>query len=183
MRIHRHRQNKQKLKVPQFKANERIKVPEVYVIGFEGEQIGVMPIEKAIEMAREKELDLVEVSPKANPPVCRLLDFGQFKYQKEKEARKQKAQSKEVDIKGVRLTFRIGKGDLDTRLAQSLKFLERGDKVRVELVMRGREKAHKDVATKLMNDFLNQIKATYEIRLEQAVQFQGGKFTCIVARV
>src|SRR3989338_10153835 len=146
MRIHRHRHHRPKLQVPQFKANTRITALEVFVIGPEGEQVGKMETAKAIEFAQSKELDLVEVSPKAVPPVCRILDYGQFKYQKEKEARKQKAQSKEIEIKGIRLTFRIGQGDLETRLAQAKKFLERGDKVKVELVLHGREKGHKDVA-------------------------------------
>ncbi|MFC1788201.1 translation initiation factor IF-3, partial [Patescibacteria group bacterium] len=181
MRIHRHRNRKPKLNVPQFKVNDRIKAPEVRVITEEGD-LGVMTTEKAIALAEQKELDLVEVSPKGNPPVCKLLDYGHFKYQKEKEARKQKAQSKEVETKGVRLTFRIGEGDLNTRLNQAKKFLERGDKVKVELVLRGREKAHKPLAKEKVNDFLAKIREEYEIRVEQEATFQAGKMTAIIAR-
>lgn len=182
MRIHRHRHQKPKYNIPQFKVNEKIKAEEVRVISTDGD-LGVMPTEKAITLAQEKELDLVEVSPKAELPVCKIIDFGNFKYQKEKEARKQKAQSKEVDIKGVRITFRIGDHDFDVRRAQAKRFLERGDKVKVELPLRGREKAHKDVARELMERFLNAVREDYEIRVEQAITFQAGRFTAIIARV
>lgn len=181
MRIHRHRQRKPKYKVAKYRTNERIKVPEVRVVGPEGE-LGVMPTEKAIELAQSKELDLVEVSPKAQPPVCKILDYGQFKYQKEKEAKKQKAQSKEVELKGVRLTFRMGKHDLDVRVKQASKFLDKGNKVKIEMPLRGREKAHKDVATEIMNSFLTQLQETYQIRVEQGIKYQAGKMTMILAK-
>ena len=182
MRIHRHRQRKPKYKVTKYRINDRIKVPEVRVVGFEGEALGVMATEKAIELAETKELDLVEVSPKADPPVCKILDYGQFKYQKEKEAKKQKAQSKEVELKGVRLTFRMGKHDLDVRLNQASKFLDKGNKVKVEMPLRGREKAHKDVATTIMNSFLTQLGERYQLRVEQTVKYQAGRMTAIVAK-
>lgn len=162
--------------------NEKIQVEKVRVIGPDGD-LGVMDTAKAIELAQEKELDLVEVSPKAEPPVCKILDFGNFKYQKEKEARKQKSQSKEVEIKGVRLTFRIGEHDFNVRRAQAKKFLERGDKVKVEMPLRGREKAHKDVARELMEKFINAVREDYEVRVEQPIAFQAGRFTAIIARV
>lgn len=162
--------------------NQRIKAPEVRVVGAQGEALGVLPLEEAIVLAQAKEMDLVEVSPKAEPPVCKILDYGQFKYQKEKEAKKRKAQSAEVEIKGIRLSVRIGQGDRDVRLKQALKFLEKGDKVKVELPLRGREKAHRDVAQGVMEAFLEKIKETYPIRLEQALAYQGGRMTMIIAR-
>lgn len=182
MRIHRHRQRKPKYKVPTYKINDQIEAEEVRVVDAENGALGVMSTADAIAMAKEKEMDLVEVSPKANPPVCRILDYGQFKYQKEKEAKKQKAQSREVEIKGVRLTFRMGEGDRNTRLAQAKKFLERGDKVKIELVLRGREKAHKDVARTRVAEFTEKLKEFFPIRVEQQIQFQAGKMTSIVAR-
>jgi translation initiation factor IF-3 len=182
MRIHRHRQRKPKFNVPTFRVNEKIDVPEIHLIGEEGVQ-GVMATDKAIALAKSKEMDLVEVSPKAIPPVCKIIDYSHFKYQKEKEARKQKAQSKEVEVKGIRLTFRIGPGDFETRVNQAKKFLERGDKIKVELVLRGREKAHKDVARVLLERFLEAVRAHYEIRIEQKPAFQGGRLTVTVARV
>ncbi|MEK7620107.1 MAG: translation initiation factor IF-3 [Patescibacteria group bacterium] len=182
MRIHRHRIRRSTLNIPQYRVNQKIKVPEVRVIGAQGEALGVLPIEEAIKLAEAKEMDLVEVSPKAEPPVCKILDYGQFKYQKEKEAKKAKAQSTEVDIKGIRLSVRIGVGDLQVRLKQALKFLEQGDKIRVELPLRGREKAHRDVAQEVMADFLEQVKAVYPVRIEQEAKYVAGKFTMIIAR-
>lgn len=181
MRIHRHRRRTPKLNVPNYKVNKRIKAEEVRVITEEGD-LGVMPTEKALAMAESKEMDLVEVSPKAQPPVCKILDYGQFKYQKEKEAKKRKAQSAEVEMKGVRLSVRIGTGDKEVRLKQALKFLSKGDKVKVELPLRGREKAHRDVAQKVVEGFVEQIKETYDIRIEQGVKYQSGRITTIIAR-
>jgi translation initiation factor IF-3 len=182
MRIHRHRSRKPKLAIPQYKVNARIKAEEVRVVGAEGEALGVLPTLEAIKLAEAKEMDLVEVSPKAQPPVCKILDYGQFKYQKEKEAKKRKAQSAEVELKGIRLSVRIGVGDLQVRLKQALKFLEKGDKVKVELPLRGREKAHRNVAQQVMENFLEQIKETYPIRVEQQVKYQSGRMTMIIAR-
>jgi translation initiation factor IF-3 len=182
MRIHRHRATRPKFNIPKFNINERIRAEEVRVIDHEGNMLGVLSTAEALAIAQEKELDLVEVSPKANPPVCKILDFGQFKYQKVKEAKKQKTQSKEVDIKGIRLTFRIGDHDRNVRLKQALKFLERGDKIKIELVLRGRERAHKMLAKEMVQEFLKDIKEVYEVRIEQDVAFQGNRVTMIVAR-
>ena len=182
MRIHRHRARQSNLHVQKFRMNEKITVPEVRVVDDEGKPLGVLKTEDAIAIAKAKELDLVEVSPKAEPPVCKILDYGAFKYQKEKEARKQKAQSKEVEVKGLRLTFRIGAHDFDVRIAQASKFLDRGDKVHIELPLRGREKAHRDVAEELIKRFITTLQGTYNLRVEQAVTFQGGKFAAIVTK-
>lgn len=181
MRIHRHRYRKPKIVIPVYRFNEQILSEQVRVVAPEGD-LGIMPTAKAISVAREHELDLVEVSPKAEPPVCKILDYGQFKYQKEKEVRKQKAQSKEVEVKGVRLTFRIGEHDFNVRKDQALKFLERGDKIKLELMLRGRERAHRAVAEGVINRFLDAIRQTYPIRIEQALSMQMGKLTVIVAR-
>lgn len=182
MRIHRHRQRKPKFETPVYKFNEQILAPEVRVVGPEGEPLGVLATPDAIAAAQKFELDLVEVSPKAEPPVCKILDYGQFKYQKEKEARKQKAQSKEVDIKGVRLSLNIGEHDLEVRHQQAKKFLERGDKVKAEIRLRGREKAHQDVAREVMMRFLKLIQADFPLRIEQQVTYMNGTLTLIVAR-
>jgi len=182
MRIHRHRSRKPTFNVQNYRTNDRIKSEQVRVIDDEGNALGVMDTEKAVTLAASKEMDLVEVSPKAEPPVCKILDYGQFKYQKEKEAKKQKAQSKEVELKGVRLTFRMGVGDREVRLNQTKKFLDKGNKVKVEMQLSGREKAHKEVATETMNQFLEQVKTFYPIRVEQEIKFQAGRMTMIVAK-
>lgn len=182
MRIHRHRQQKPKLNIPKYRVNEQIEAPQVRVIDDEGNALGILDTEKAVEIAQTKELDLVEVSPKAEPPVCKILDFGQFRYQKEKEVKKQKAQSKEVDIKGIRLTFKIGAHDFDVRVKQASKFLEKGDKVKVELPLRGREKAHRDVATEVAERFITTVGAIHQLRIEQPLKYQGGRLTAILAK-
>lgn len=183
MRIHRHRVRKPKFEVPSYKANEMILVPEVRVIGLEGEPLGVMTTADAIALALSKESDLVEVSPKGNPPVCKLLNFGQFKYQKEKEARKQKAQSHEVEVKGIRLSLRIGDHDLEVRHQQAKKFLERGDKVKIELVLRGREKGHQEIAREVAIKFMELLKTDFPIRTEQEITYMAGRMTAIVGRI
>lgn len=182
MRIHRHRVRKPKIQIPPFKVNDQIKAPELHVIDENKVSIGVMSREDALKLALEREMDLVEVFPKAEPPVAKLLNYGAFKYQKEKEIRKQKAQSKEVEVKGVRLSVRISDHDLDVRFQQGKKFLERGDKVRVEIVLRGREKAHTDIAEEVVYRYIDMLKAAYPIRLEQALSKQGGRVTAVVAR-
>lgn len=182
MRIHRHRLRKSGLNVQKYNANERIRTLEVRVIDENGEMLGVMSTAEAIALAHQKELDLVEVSPLAKPPVCKILDHGQFRYQKEKEARKQKAQSKEVEMKTIRLSVRIGAHDMEVRQNQAGKFLDRGDKVKIELPMRGREKAHRDVAEDVINTFMEGLRAKYQLRTEQELTYQAGRFSIIVAK-
>lgn len=182
MRIHRHRHRKPALNIQKYRINERIRTEQVRVIDEEGKPLGVLSTEKAIELARSKELDLVEVSPKAEPPVCKILDYGQFKYQKEKEARKQRAQANEVELKSIRLSVRIGQHDRDVRIKQAAKFLERGDKVKIELPMRGREKAHKDVAEVVVSSVVDALKEQFSLRIEQELKYQNGRFSTILAR-
>ncbi len=182
MRIHRHRYRKPKLDIQQYRVNTRIKAELVRVVGAQGEALGVLPLPEAIALAQAKEMDLVEVSPKAEPPVCKILDYGQFKYQKEKEAKKRKAQSKEIETKGIRLSVRIGTHDLEVRVEQAKKFFEKGDKVQVDLPLRGREKAHKDVAEAVMVQFLEMLKSHYPLRVEQPIKFQNGRMIMVLAR-
>ncbi len=180
MRIHRHRRRKPKQLIPQYKLNEKITAEEVRVVHEGGADI--LPLEKALEMARSEGLDLIEVSPKANPPVCKIMDFGSFKYQKEKEARKQRAASKEVEVKGIRLTMRIGKNDLAVRRKQALKFLEKGNKIRIEMMLRGREKAFRDRAKMIIDEFIASLNETYPVRVESPIKSAGNRMHTIIAR-
>jgi len=183
MRIHRHRRfQKPKFDTPVFHANAHIVAQEIRVIDENGVMLGVMPTAKAAAMAHERGLDLIEVSPKAEPPVCKFADFGQFKYQKEKEMRKQRAQSKEVEIKGIRLSMRIGQGDLNIRVEQAKKFFEQGDKIKVEMILRGRERAHFDVAQSVFNDFVAKLGAHYPVKIESPLKSMQGRTHMIVAR-
>jgi translation initiation factor IF-3 len=165
-----------------FRANEKIRRPVVVLVDENGENIGDVPTPKALAMAREAGLDLVEVNPAANPPVAKIMDYGQFKYEKEKKAHKQKMQQKKVDTKGIRLSVRISRHDLDMRLEQAEKFLNKGHKLKVELILKGREKAHPERAREVMRDFFKELSAkdSLEIAEEQGLTKQGGRFTMLL---
>ena len=184
MRIHHRRRGGQQKKEEglQFRANEQILAPVVRVIDEQGEPLGELSIAKAIATAQERGFDLVEVSPKAVPPVCRLLDYGQFKYQKEKEARVQKARAKKVDVKGIRLSVKMGQHDLDIRVAQSKQFLQEGHKIKIEIILRGREKEHGELATQRINNFMKSLQESYQLYIEQPVTRSGGNVSAIVGR-
>lgn len=181
MRISRKRKPKKPL-IPFYKRNEKIEAQEVRVLGRDNENIGIMSIEDALARAREDEVDLVEINPKADPPVCKLIDFTQFKYQKEKEARKQKANTHVAELKGIRLSLRISSGDMDVRRKQAEKFLDRGDKVKVELMLRGRERGKADMGKDVIRQFTNLLSEDRELRFEQEIAMQGGKLTAIVTK-
>ncbi|HBL39785.1 TPA: translation initiation factor IF-3 [Candidatus Uhrbacteria bacterium] len=182
MRIHRHRQNRPKIVIPAYKVNDRIDSEELFVIDENDKPLGVLKTADARRIAEERELDLVEVSPKANPPVAKLLEWKQFKYQKEKEVKKQRAQSKEVEVKGVRLSLRIAEGDKNVRLASAKKFMEKGNKVRIELILRGREKAHFELAREIIESFIENVRAFFPIKTEQPVKKMGNRVTAIITR-
>jgi len=165
-----------------YRYNQRIRVPEVRVIDDEGVARGVMSTKDALALAEERGLDLVEVSPKAEPPVCKLLDYGAFKYQKEKEMKQQKVHAKKVEVKGIRLSVKIGSGDLEIRKKQALKFLEEGQKLKIEIILRGREKAHGDIAVQKIQEFMNAIAEHYELFIEQPAKRQGGNVSAIIGR-
>jgi len=130
-----------------------IRIPQVRVIDEEGTQLGVMPTPRALQLAQERGYDLVEVAPMSSPPVTRLLDYGQFKYEqarKEKEARRHQ---RSVEFKEVRLRVKIGKGDFDTKVRRAISFLEEGDRVKVAVQFRGREVSHAYIGRDLLDRF------------------------------
>lgn len=179
-----YRKKKWKPDKTQYRANERIRVPEVRVIDQDGNMLGVMPTKKAIETAKEAGYDLVEVNPKAEPPLTKFTDFGRMQYEREKLKQKQKAKQKKVETKGVRLSFRISDHDREVRLNQTKKFLEKGNKVKVELTVRGRENAHLNQAFDKAKLFVEDLKALMseqgEVEVEQAPKKEGGRITSIV---
>ena len=134
-----------------------IRIPQVRVIDEEGNQLGIMPTPRALEMAQERGLDLVEVAPMAAPPVTRFLDFGQYKYEltkREKEAKKRQR----VGFKEVRLSPKIGIGDFETKKHRAVEFLEEGDRLKVTVRFRGRELSHPEIGRALLERFADQIK-------------------------
>ncbi|HBI33850.1 MAG TPA: translation initiation factor IF-3 [Candidatus Moranbacteria bacterium] len=170
---------KQQTGPAQLRINDGIRVPVVFVIDDEGKQLGEMSTLDAMALARERMLDLVEVSPKAQPPVCRIMDYGKHLYQQSKQLRLAKAKQKKVEIKGVRLGLRTDTHDVEFKRAQSEKFLKQGDKVKIDIVLRGREKAHQDLARKNLQDFITGITVPYKIE-DPIKRFPGG-FNVIIA--
>ena len=165
-----------------FRTNEQIRVPEVFLIDETGDKIGVVETAKALSMAKDIELDLVEVNPTAKPPVAKIVDYGQLKYEKDKQANKQKAQQKKIDTKGIRLSVRISKHDFDFRFEQAKKFLEKGNKLKVELVLKGRERQHLDKAVEVVKGFVSKLEEIdgFNIIREQDLTRQGGRFTMVL---
>lgn len=182
MRIHPKRFRRPVDTGPQYRINEQVVAPEVRVIDENGGHVGVMSADKAYALAQERGFDLVEVDPRALPPICKILNFGQFKYEKEREIRKQKANAKAVEVKGIRLSPRIGVGDLETRLITAKKFLDDNDKIRVEIILRGREKAYAHLAKGVIESFLAKLRETYSLNVEQPIQNAGGQLTTIVGK-
>lgn len=166
-----------------FKANQKINSPVVFLIDENNQSIGDTPLAKALEMAQEAELDLVEVNPKVTPPIVKIIDYGQFKYERDKQAQKQKSRAKKTDTKTVRLSVRIGDHDFQVRLNQAKNFLIKGDKVKVEIRLRGRERQHPEGAAEVINDFRKALEAMPEINLavEEALTKQGGNFNILLA--
>ena len=125
--------------------NEMIRVREVRLIDDEGNQLGIVATQEALRMAKDKDLDLVEVSPNANPPVCKILDYGKYKFEQEKKLRDSKKNQKVLKLKEIRMQPKIGSGDLDTKAKHIQEFLDEGDKVKVTIRFRGRELAHTEL--------------------------------------
>jgi translation initiation factor IF-3 len=180
MRIKFHRVERKE--VPIFKSNSQIKALEVFVIDENNDPIGKMPTEQAVQMAAEASLDLVEVNPKANPPVVKIVNLGQLKYEREKQAHKQKMQQKKTETKNIRLSFRISDHDLDMRVAQAEKFLAKENKIKVELILRGRERQYGQKAAEIVKNFMAKLQAKPDLALEieQPLTNQGGRFTIIL---
>ena len=135
-----------------------IRIPQVRVVDEEGNQLGVMPTPKALEMAQERGYDLVEVAPMAAPPVVRFLDFGQYKYELTKREKEAKRRQRAVTFKEVRLTPKIGVGDFDTKVHRAIEFLEDGDRIKVTVRFRGRELTHPELGRAMLTRFTDRIK-------------------------
>lgn len=180
MRISRGRKKEEPKK--QYRFNEGITAPEVLVLNKTGDNLGVMKTAAAILVAQEQGVDLVEINPKTEPPVVKLIDFGQFRYAQEKEMRLQKAHQHVVDIKGIRLSLRIGPHDIEIRHNQTLKFLNDGHKVKVEIILRGRENQYGGQAVDVVKKFVADVNTAIPVRIEQAVERNANKVTAIIAK-
>ena len=158
--------------------NEQIRDKEVRLIGEDGEQLGVMPVREAMKLAQEAELDLVKIAPGAKPPVCKIIDYGKYRYElarKEKEAKKKQ---KTVELKEVRLSPNIDSNDLNTKMNAARKFVAKGNKVKVTLRFRGREMAHMSASRHILDDFAEALSDVAVV--EKAPKLEGRSMSLVL---
>jgi translation initiation factor IF-3 len=153
-----------------IRINERINVPQVRLIGSQGEQLGIVSIQKALELSTQYELDLVEVAPQAEPPVCRIMDFTKFKYDQEKKERQAKKHQKMIHIKEIRLKPGIEEHDYQVKLRQAVNFLQKKDKVKINLFFRGRQFEHMDLGKKVLERFVSDAAEYGQIEKEPSLE-------------
>ena len=163
----------------EFRINGRIEAPQVRLIGPEGEMIGVVPIREALASADEAGLDLVEVSPTAAPPVCKILDYGKFKYESQKKAAEARKKQKIIEVKEIKMRPTIDDHDYDVKMRAMRRFFEEGDKVKVTLRFRGREMAHQDLGLKLLDRVRGEV--TELAKVEQEPKLEGRQMVMVLA--
>ncbi|HSQ55477.1 MAG TPA: translation initiation factor IF-3 [Gemmata sp.] len=156
--------------------NEQIRISPIRLIGAEGEQHGIVPTAQALEMAREAGLDLVEVADRERPPVCKIMDYGKFKYAQSKKAHQKTHQQK---LKEIRVRPKTGEHDVDTRIQQAKKFLEHNDKVQVVVLFRGREMQHIEEGQRVMNQVLEALMDS--CKLESPARMEGKRMVALLA--
>ncbi|MDO8470381.1 MAG: translation initiation factor IF-3 [bacterium] len=161
--------------------NNQIRAKEVRVVDENEKQIGVMSIEDALTMARDQGLDLIQITDKVEPPVCKISEYGKYLYQQEKKAKK--LNKKEGgELKEIRLSFAISQNDLETRAGQAVKFLSRGDRVRIALKLRGREKALEGYAREKVQKFLEKVRESFPVKTERDLKREPRGLTMIIAK-
>ena len=138
------------------RVNDRIRAAQARVIGPQGEQLGIVPIQKALDMAEQYELDMVEVSPNSVPPVCRIMDYAKFKYEEEKKERQSKKRQHQAHLKEIRLKPNIEEHDYQVKLNRLIDFLKKKDKVKIGMFFRGREMAHQELGRKIMDRMVSE---------------------------
>lgn len=165
-----------------IKVNEEIKADKVRVISPEGENLGIFPLKEALELAKSKGLDLIEVTSNLTPPVCKLGDYGKFLYQKMKKEREQRKKLKLGKLKIIRISSRISDHDLETKQSQIKKHLEKGRRVKIEMPLKGREKMFEEIAKEKLKEFLKKINEEVKIKSEGAITKKGGVFEVIIKK-
>ena len=164
-----------------FKINDNIKAKEVRLINQDGGMVGITEISQAIKMALDDGLDLIEISPNASPPVCKIANFGKMRYEIQKKAADARKKQKVVSLKEVKLSINIGKGDYDVKLKKVIKFIEQGDKVKISIRLKGREMSHLDLAYKMMNDVEKDILLV--AKFESNPRMEGRQMVGIVIKL
>ncbi len=161
------------------KINEKIRFPEIRVIDTDGSQLGVISPQEALRVAEEKDLDLVLVSETANPPVCRIMDYGKYKFEQEKRAREAKKKQHTADLKEVKMRYKIGDHDYQVRVKNAERFLKSGDKVKATITFRGREIQHSHLAEEVLNRMAKDLEEVAEI--QQAPKKEGRNMMMLLA--
>ncbi|NLY64464.1 MAG: translation initiation factor IF-3 [Alcaligenaceae bacterium] len=159
--------------------NAEIRIPEVRLIGLDGEQLGVVKTLDAIRMAEQAEIDLVEIAPNASPPVCRLMDYGKFKYQEQKRQQEAKAKQKVIQVKEVKFRPATDEGDYQVKLRNLRRFLEDGDKAKVTLRFRGREMAHQELGMRVLERIRDDLGDT--VQVEAMPKLEGRQMVMVLA--
>lgn len=162
--------------------NNQIKAPSVRLIDEKGQMLGIVTLQQALVKAHEADLDLIEISEKTVPPICKISDYGKFSYQQGKKEKKMGKGQRAGEIKGIRLSFAISPHDMETRSLAVEKFLKSGYKVRVEMVLRGREKGLAEFAKQKLLKFLEVLQATTPIKVERELKMEARGWTMIIAR-
>ena len=162
-----------------MRINEEIHIREVRVTSAEGEQLGIMLTRDALRMAEEQHLDLVEVAPKAKPPVCRIMDFGKFRYEQQKREKEAKKKQKTINIKEVKLRPNIDEHDFNVKLKNALRFVEEGNKVKVTIMFRGRELSHPELGRAVLDRAAERMSAL--VTIERGAKLEGKNMTMILS--
>jgi translation initiation factor IF-3 len=153
-----------------IRINDKIRVPQVRLVGPDGSQLGVVSIQNALDIANQHELDLVEVAPQANPPVCRVIDFSKFKYDQEKKEREAKKHQRQSRLKEIRLKPNIDDHDYQVKVKHAVGFLKKKDKVKVSLFFRGRQMEHLDLGRKILDRFIIDVQNDGQIEKEPVLE-------------
>ena len=158
--------------------NEQIRDREVRVVSADGEQLGVMSSRDAMKLAREAELDLVKIAPKAQPPVCKIIDYGKYKYEQSRREKEAKKKQKTVEVKEVRMSPNIDANDLNTKVNNAKKYILKGNKVKVTLRFRGREMAHVQQSKHILDDFADMLKDVAQV--EKPAKLEGRNMSMVL---
>ncbi len=158
--------------------NEQIRDKEVRVIGENGDQLGIMSAREALKLAEEAELDLVKIAPTAKPPVCKIIDYGKYRYEMARREKEAKKKQKTVEVKEIRLSPNIDTNDLNTKVNNAKKFIQKGDKVKVTLRFRGREMAHMATSKHILDDFADMLKEVASV--EKPAKLEGRSISMVL---
>ena len=159
--------------------NEQIRDREIRLIGEDGEQLGIMSAREAMKIAQEAELDLVKIAPAAKPPVCKIIDYGKYKYEQARKEKEAKKKQKTVEVKEVRLSPNIDTNDLNTKINNAKKFISKGNKVKVTLRFRGREMAHVQQSKHILDDFAETLADVAVV--EKSAKMEGRPMSMVLA--